>query len=210
MKIGIEDQLQKIDLSFKEKSQKDIYMIYVMTFALIFAFSYLLFWDSSEADYKKQKAKVVNIQAKINNDNRYLQLNPQSKITLLNKQIKDAQNEIIVYKDYNAYIKSKIEAISSLVYDERTWGEYLHSISKNAQKYNIKILTFTNKLALNNNSFGHVLDISLSGSGEYKNTLSFINSLEQSELVVDLHDFSIKADETLDSDLYISVWGITY
>lgn len=210
MNIGFENQLQKIDLSFKHKSQKDIYMTYIMVFALIFAFSYLLFWDSSEADFQKQKSKVIAISSKINNDNIYLQRNPESKIALLNKEIKDAQNEILVYKDYNGYIKNKIETISSLVYDERTWGEYLHSISKNAKKYNIKIITFTNKLALNNSSFGHVLDISISSTGEYKNTLKFINSLEQSELVVDLHDFNIKADDTLYGDFNISVWGITY
>lgn len=210
MNLGFEDQLQKIDLSFKDKSQKDIYMTYVMVFALIFAFSYLLFWDSSEADFNKQKAKVAAIQSKIKNDNMYLQRNPQSKIALLDKEIKDAQNQILVYKDYNGYIKSKIETISSLIYDERTWGEYLHSISKNAQKYNIKIITFTNKLALNNSSFGHVLDISISSTGEYKNTLKFINSLEQSDLVVDLHDLNIKADDTLYGDFNISVWGITY
>lgn len=210
MNLGFEDQLQKIDLSFKDKSQKDIYMTYVMIFALIFAFSYLLFWDSSEADFNKQKSKVTTIQSKINNDKIYLQRNPESKIALLDKEIKDAQNQILIYKDYNGYIKSKIETIASLVYDERTWGEYLHSISKNAQKYNIKIITFTNKLALNNSSFGHVLDISINSSGEYKDTLKFINSLEQSELVVDLHDLNIKADDALYGDFNISVWGITY
>jgi Tfp pilus assembly protein PilO len=210
MNIGFEDQLQKIDLSFKDKSQKDIYMTYIMIFGLIFAFSYLLFWDSSEANFQQQKSKVIAIQSKINKDKVYLQRNPQSKITLLNKEIKDAQDQILVYKDYNAYIKSKIETIASLVYDERTWGEYLHSISKNAQKYNIKIITFTNKLALNNSSFGHVLDITIDSTGEYKDTLKFINSLEQSELVVDLHDMQMKSSDTLDSNFNISVWGITY
>lgn len=96
------------------------------------------------------------------------------------------------------------------MYDERTWGEYLHSISINAKKYDMKIIDFTNKYALNNQSFGHILDIEVKSTGDYKNTLNFINSLEQSELVVDIHDLDIKAADGLNSDLSISVWGITY
>ena len=117
---------------------------------------------------------------------------------------------MILLKDNNAYIKSKIETISSLIYDERTWGEYLYSISRNAQKYHVKITTLSNKYSSNGKSFGHILDISIKATGNYKNTLLFINSLEQSELVVDIHDFTIQAQNSLNSDLNISVWGITY
>jgi len=60
------------------------------------------------------------------------------------------------------------------------------------------------------NSFGHVLDISISATASYKNTLLFINSLEESYLVVDIHDLKIQPEDTLKSDLNISVWGITY
>ncbi|MDO8454643.1 MAG: type 4a pilus biogenesis protein PilO [Sulfurimonas sp.] len=210
MKINFENYLQNIDASFKSKAQKDIYMIYIMTFAMIFAFSYLLFWDSSEIAFKKIKEQVTTIESKITNDKLYLQQNPAAKITLLEEEIKQAQSELLIYKDNNAYIKGKIEAISSLVYDERTWGEYLHSISKNALKYNIKILDFTNKLALNNSAFGHVLDINISSTGDYKNTLNFMNSLEQSELVVDLHDLNLTMENNINGNLNISVWGITY
>jgi hypothetical protein len=36
-----------------------------------------------------------------------------------------------------------------------------------------------------------VLDISVEVSGKYLNTLKFINSLERSDLVVDVHDLNI-------------------
>lgn len=71
-------------------------------------------------------------------------------------------------------------------------------------------MDFTNEYATNNTSFGHILDITLKTTGEYKNTLKFINSLEQSDLVVDIHDLGIKAEKSLNTDLNISVWGITY
>jgi len=210
MKINIEDYLYKIDSVFKEKSQKDIYMTYIMVVVLVFSFAYLLFWDSSFDNFEKTRANVEVLSNKINNDKRYLQVNPESIISRLDSEIINLNKEVVEKKDTNAYIKSKIETISSLIYDERTWGEYLDSISTNAQKYNMKINEFSNKYASNDNSFGHVLDITLSSSGNYKNTLLFINSLEQSDLVVDIHNLTITADKKLISDLNISVWGITY
>lgn len=210
LKINIEDYLHSIDKAFVNKTQKDIYMTYVMLVASIFAFAYLLFWDSSFNSFDGTRTNVVNLQSKINSDNRFLNLNPESKITQLDREIKSINNEVIVNKDNNAYIKSKIETISSLIYDERTWGEYLDSISKNAQTYHVKIKNFTNRYAKNHKSFGHILNITIESSANYKNTLKFINSLEQNDLVVDIHDLSIKAEKKLNSDLNISVWGITY
>ncbi len=88
------------------------------------------------------------------------------------------------------------------------WGAYLDSISKYARAYNVKLTQFGNTLTTDNSSFGHVLDITISAEGPYKNTLKFINALEQSHLVVDLHDMNMTADNKLKSDLNISVWGI--
>ncbi|MDQ7045352.1 MAG: type 4a pilus biogenesis protein PilO [Sulfurimonas sp.] len=210
MKINIEDYLQKIDNSFKEKTQKDIYMTYAMIFGVIFAFSYLLFWDTSEAEFISKRAQVVSLEAKITDDNRFLMQNPKIKITQIEDATKAAQKQMLIFKDNNQYIKTKIEEISSLIYDEQTWGKYLHSISSNARKNNIKILEFTNEYANNDGSFGHILDISISTTGTYKDTINFINSLEQSDLVVDLHDLDIEALNKLNSKFNISVWGITY
>jgi len=210
MKINIEDYLHKIDLALQDKKQNELYMTYGMVVLVVFAFAYVLFWDSSFEGFEKTQANVEKLKSKITKDKRYLQLNPETKIVQLEQEIKKINAEISQYKDYNAYIKSKIEEISSLIYDERTWGEYIDSISTNAQKYNIKILNLTNKYAKANSAFGHILDISLNSTGSFKNTIKFINALEQSELVVDIHTFNLLREEKLTTDLKISVWGITY
>jgi len=210
MKINIEDYLHKIDLYFKDKEPKDIYMVYFMVFAGIFAFSYLLFWDSSLNDFEHTRKSVQKLKKQISKDEKYLRKNPQSKVASLDREIEQINRQIVKVKDNNAYIKTKIETISSLIYDERAWGEYLNSISTNAQKYNVKILQLTNTFSGETSSFGHLLDITLQSTASFKNTLKFINSLEQSDLVVDLHDFNISATDGLVSDLNISVWGIRY
>lgn len=210
MNINIEDYLHKIDLALKYKTQKDIKMIYIMIFLVIFAFSYQFFWENSENNFTKKVDQIDSIESKINADFLYLQYNPEIKITKLKSEIKKEETELLIYKDNNAYIKNRIEAISSLIYDESSWGEYLHSISKNANDNNVKIIDFTNKYASKNQSFGHILDITLKITANYKDTLKFINSLEQSELVVDIHDLNIYVDNTLNTQMKISVWGITY
>lgn len=209
-RINIEDYLHKLDLIFKDKTQKDIYMTYIMIFGVIFAFSYLLFWDTSENEFNAKNSQIESISSKINLDNIYLQQNTQVKVTLLDNDIKKSKAELIIHKDNNDYIKSRIETISALIYDERTWGEYLYSISRNAQKSGIKIIDFTSENTSSENSFGHMLDIHIQSTGNFKNTLKFINSLEQSDLVVDIHNLNMKAEDTLNTDLNLSVWGITY
>ena len=210
MKINIEDYLHKIDSFFNDKTQKDTYMTYVMVFAVIFAIAYLLFWDNSFNEFNKTRRAVKSLQSSINADDRYIRINPEGKIAKLDQDIDAINKKIIQMKDDNAYIKNKIENIASLIYDERTWGEYLHSISKYARNRNIKIMDLKNSYADNNSSFGHILDISIEALGSYKNTLNFINDLEQSELVVDIHGLAMKADKKIITDLNISVWGITY
>jgi hypothetical protein len=210
MKINIEDYLHKIDTIFKAKEQKEIYMIYAMIAAGIFAFAYLFFWDSSFEGFKKTRANVQKLEKQIAWDKQFLQRNPETRITQLEREIKKINDEMLLNKKNNAYIKHKIEAISSLIYDERAWGEYLDSITTNAQKYHVKIDNITNKYAAISNSFGHILDITVSSEGTFKDTVKFINSMEQSDLVVDIHDFNIKAEDTLNSKFKISVWGIKY
>ncbi len=210
MKINGEDYLHAIDKTFEQKAQKDINMIYIMLVAIIFGFSYSLFWDSSVEELLKTEKSVSRLKQKIDEDQMFLRYNPETRLLQLDKDISAINSKIIINKDNNSYIKSKIETISSLIYDERTWGEYIDSISKNAQRYNVKIKSFTNQYASTGHSFGHILDITISATANYKNTLNFINSLEQSDLVIDLHTMKITAAKELQSDLNISVWGITY
>ena len=209
-KINIEDYLHTIDIQLKDKSKKDIYMIYIMIFAGLFAFSYLLFWDTSLKMFDERLKQTKILQQKIEADERFLKFNPPSLITMLDQRIKQTEKEIIKYRDYNQYLKTKLETISFLLYDERVWGEYLNSVDTKAKRFGIKILQLSNTYNDTGDSFGHVLDISIDSKGRYKSVLKFINSLEQSDLVVDVHDLNISAKEFLRSEINLSVWGIRY
>jgi len=211
MKASVEEFLLNIDNSFKDKEQNEVYMTYILIFGVIFAFSYLLLWEDSEKEFNKIKTDVVSINKKISTDKLYMQQNPKIDIQRLNQAIQKAKNGTKSFKENNDYINEKIKSIAELKYDKKAWGKYLHSISINAKENNVKILEFTNTFGNTDSSFGHILNISLKISSDYKNILNFMNSIEQSNLVVDLHSLEIihGLDNKLNSEFEISVWGIT-
>lgn len=208
MKLQIEDYLYSLDQYLALKSERDKMMLFVMLFASLFAFSYLLFWESAEKSFNESHEKAVTVENELNMDKGYLSANPPERITQLEQETVAIEHQHVLYIQYNTYIKEQLEQISSLYYDEKVWGAYLDSVSRYARAYNVKLSQFGNTLQVDNSSFGHVLDIAISSEAPYKNTLKFINALEQSYLVVDLHDFKLTAGDKLKGDLNISVWGI--
>jgi len=208
--MTLEDILGDIDKSFAEKKQTDIYATYFMVAAVLIALSYILFWDSAEIGYNKTVAETKAVQKKLTDDQNFLKWNPQSKIDGLKAQTIQLKQDFVTLKDQSEYIKFKIEQISSLYYDEQAWGEFIDSISENSKKYGVQLHYLANEFSADKNTFGHVLNIELKITGDFHRTMKFINSLEQSFLVVDIHDLNLIASDKIDSALKISVWGITY
>ena len=210
MSAMLEKYLYDIDQSFAQKSEKDVKMIYAMVFIVLVMFSYLVFWESSEKGYNDIKAASLKVQDKIAKDKQYLLVNPQSKIVRLDQQITDLNNKLVTLKDENIYIKAEIEKIPELFYDQETWGSFIDSVAENAKKHKVKLNFFANRLATDKTTFGHVLNLEIQAVAPYKNMIKFVNAIEKSKLVVDLHDLDLVATEKLNLDLNLSVWGITY
>jgi len=210
MKLNIEKLLYPIDQSFANKKPNEVLMTYVVMAALLFAFSYFLFWDSAEAEYQSIHKARIEIDAKLTADEQYLEAHPEQEIEAIDNQIIQIKNATLAIKEKNEYINYKISQISELFYNEKAWGRYLDSIAENAKKYNVKLAMLENKKALGAEKFGHVLDITINASGGFKNLVKFVNSMEQSDLVIDLHGLNMEAKEQLVIDINSSVWGITY
>ena len=210
MSAMLEKYLYDIDQSFAQKSEKDVKMIYAMVFIVLVMFSYLVFWESSEKGYNDIKAASLKVQDKIAKDRQYLLVNPQSKIVRLDQQINDLNKKLVILKEENVYIKAEIEKIPELFYDQQTWGAFIDSIAENAKKHKVKLNFFANRLASDKTTFGHVLNLEIQAVAPYKNMVKFINAIEKSKLVVDLHDMELEATEKLNLNLKLSVWGITY
>jgi len=210
MSAMLEKYLYDIDQSFSQKSDKDVKMIYAMVFIVLVMFSYLVFWESAEQGYNNIVAERIKVEEKIAKDKQYLLMHPESEIVRLDKQIKELNAKLVVLKEENTYIKTEIEKIPELFYDQETWGAFIDSIAENAKKYKVKLNFFANRLADDKTKFGHVLNLEIKAEAPYKNMVKFMNAIEKSKLVVDLHDMDLEATEKLNLDLKLSVWGITY
>ncbi len=210
MSAMLEKYLYDIDQSFSQKSDKDVKMIYLMVFVVLVSLSYLLFWESSEQGYNAIVEARMKVEDKIAKDKQYLMMHPESEIVRLDKQIKDLNAKLVTLKDENAFIKAEIEKIPELFYDQETWGAFIDSVAENAKKYKVKLNFFANRLADDKTKFGHVLNLEIQAEAPYKNMVRFMNAIEKSKLVVDLHDMDLEATEKLNLDLKLSVWGITY
>ncbi len=210
MKFNFEQYLYPIDQSFANKSPRDVMMIYVLIAALLIAFSYLLFWDGAEAEYKKVKAERDAIEKKLTADEQYLERHPESEIKKIEDHIAALKAETIKVREKNEYIQYKISQISELFYNEKAWGKYIDSIAENAKRYHVKITLLYNRKTRGKEKFGHVLDINVNATGRFNNMIKFINAMEQSNLVIDLHGLDLRAEKQLVADINSSVWGITY
>ncbi|PHR58160.1 MAG: hypothetical protein COA44_04465 [Arcobacter sp.] len=208
--MSIEDLLGDLDKSFADKKQQEVYAIYGMVAALLIAISYLMLWDPAEQGYNRTLAQTKEVQKKIKADENFMRYNLESKIFKLKAETAQYKKDFITVKDQAEYIKYKIEQISSLYYDEQAWGEFIDSIAENAKKYGLKLKYLSNEFSNDKSTFGHVLDIEVKVKGSFHKTMKFINALEQSFLVVDIHDLNLTASRKVDADLKISVWGITY
>ena len=210
MSAIIEKYLYDIDQSFAQKSDKDVKMIYAMVFVALVSFSYLVFWESAEKGYQDIVAASHKLEDKIATDKQYLLINPQTKIIKLDQEIKSLNERLGMLKDENTYIISEIKQIPELFYDQRTWGAFIDSITEKARQNKVKLNYFANRLATDKTKFGHVLNLEIKAVAPYKNMIRFMNSIEKSKLVVDLHDMKLTSDNKLNMDLNLSVWGITY
>jgi len=82
-------------------------------------------------------------------------------------------------------------------------NENLKADEKPVQKSDIKEPNFQ--------KIEQILNIDITCLGNFKDMLSYINGLEESKLVVDLHKMDINSTQKdLGAKLSISVWGMKY
>lgn len=214
MKI-VEDILEKIDNYFEDKKESDFYLIiFGIAFAIGF-FTYNVLIPTTEEmlnrDIKRQKALESKLTEEknylrsvtINGDNRFL-------IKKLKKEISGLKRDIKNIRELNEYLDYQIKTLSKLLFNERSWSKFLYSIAEKASNYGVDIFSISNSFIQNSENFGDILEIDIECEGSYKGVIEFINSIEESELVVDIYDITLEKEKYIKANLKVSVWGINY
>jgi len=210
--------LLSLDNFFKEKSENEKWMIILMIVSVIGYMAYSLFLPYAEDKLNNSTKKRNSLQKSIRENKQYIQSitvggDRDYYIKKYDKDIITLEKNIQKANDNINFISSRLEELSPLLFNKKSWSKFLNSITKQAKKQSVKIEYINNNYVDNNGSFGHVLEIAVGCKGEYKNIAKFMNQLEKNVLVTDIYGSSIYMDKnksTTITDINISVWGINH
>lgn len=207
--------LEKIDSFLLNKKPSERNIIYISIFLIFFAISFQYLFPMTKKMVQKNKSIKQNIENNIRDDKDYIAsvtINNDKEylIKKLKREIKKLRSNFKNIKDENDYLDFQIHNLSALLYNEKNWAKFLDSIAYKAQKNGVDIEFISNEFINNSKNFGHVLEIEIGCNGGFKNIIGFINSIEQSDLVVDIYGMDLKSGYNIEANLKVSVWGINY
>jgi len=210
-----ENILEKLDSFLLTKKQNERIIIYLSIFLILFVLSFQYLFPITKKMVQKSKTKKQEIENNIKEDKDYIAsitINGDKEFLIkkLNKEIEQLKTKFTKIKDNNDYLDLKIKSIKNLIYNEKNWAKFLDSIAKKGIDNGVDIKFISNKFINNSKNFGHVLEIEIECNGDFKNTIGFINSIEESDLVVDIYGVKMKSDFNIQTYLKVSVWGIKY
>jgi len=214
----IEDKLEELDIYFAPKKESEKWMLILGVAGIIAYLGYSLLLPYTEELYNKSEKTKKRIQKSIADNNTYL-----NSITVSGNReyyVKKYDNDIIVKKKNIINVNNKIkfidgnlEKLSDMLFNQKSWSRFLNTITQKAEIHNVDLEYITNQYADNNGSFGHVLEIGLGATGNYRSIVKFMNELEQNVLVTDIFETKLALENNsseLKADINISVWGINH
>ncbi|WP_309499045.1 hypothetical protein [Sulfurovum sp.] len=214
----LEDKLEALDTYFapKKESEKWLIILGIAGFIAYLGYDYLL--PYTENLYNKSEQSKKNIEKNIVDNNTYLNSitvngNREYYIAKYDNDIVMKNKNIVNLNDKIKFIDTSLEKLSDMLFNQKSWSIFLNSITSKAEVQNVQLQYIANKYVDNNGSFGHVLEIAIGCKGEYKNTIKFINELEQNILVTDVFKTEFIPDNNSSdviADIHISVWGINH
>jgi len=207
--------LQKIDQFFESRQPNEKRLIYITIFFGILALSYQYLFPYSEKFLKKAIKEKQDIEAKINLDKSYLAAMTVNGdqfyyVKQYQKEYENLKKTLAQINDKKEYLDHKIKELSYLLYNKKRWAQFLDSLTQKAYKNGVEINYILNNFLDVTKTFGHVLEVEISCNGDFKNLISYINDIEQSDLVVDVYELDMIGTNPLETILKVSVWGINY
>ena len=214
----IEDKLEALDIYFAPKKESEKWLIILGVAGVIAYLGYSLLLPYTEDLYNKSERTKKKIEKSIVDNKTYLSSITQNGDR--NYLVKKFDNDIIKKKkqivridDKTKFINSNLNKLSDMLFNKKSWSIFLNSITQKAEIHNIDLSYISNNYADNNGSFGHVLEVGVGASGNYKNIVKFMNEIEQNVLVTDIYETKLALDNNssdIKADINISVWGINH
>ena len=208
--------LDKIDALLENKKSSELFLIYTGIFLIVIMVAYLYIYPFSERVLGQTKSRLNILKSKISKEQAYIAsktVNGDSYyyIKKAKADIKSSKERLQNIIFINGYIDEKLRKLSYLLYNDVNWANFLDNIAKNAKKYNISINLIKNTFHnLNYKKVEQALDVEVDANGSFHNIMKFINSIEESNLIVDIYTMRIDVKKNIHVDFKIAVWGIKY
>ena len=215
--------LDKIDSWFESKgSSANTYLLLALLVAgglayLILSPSSQEYFDKEENRLNKATKQLTETTSSLNSfgplpDGTYSQIKNKE---LVFKGEQARLNETI---DSNQYVDNKLREVSNVTYNRENWAEFLDSLTEMAIKSNVKVFAITSEekdidqktMVLEPQA---MLDVDVVMEGTYHNVVRYINSIEESKMIVDVNKLDINKTETdgkIGGTIGISIWGVKY
>lgn len=205
--------LGKIDAFMSGKKTNEVYGIFLVVFILIGLLVYSYVFPISQEYVDTNTNKLNNVVQNVNEKEAYIRAYAP-EIGLLDNKIKSQSIALSNTRDINGYVDNKLKELSYLLFNDKSWTGFIDRVSFLAKKHNIRIDKISNEFMDTKNQtrekVEQVLNIEVTSSSGFQNTMKFLNDIEDNQLVVDVYDVSLVASQKVDSNIKIALWGMLY
>jgi hypothetical protein len=210
MRISNNHILDQVDDFLNQKEDNEKKIIHMLLAGIIGFIIYQYIFTQTDILYEDINRKTTSLKKKISQVEGYIGGKTGRDLSNIKNDIKKRQEDYdsIVY-NIN-YIDNTFSELSYLLFGNNTSVLFLDNISYLADKYNIKISEISNQFFNPvSKKISKILTVDLTTESSYHNMMKFLNSIEESQLVVDISDINItRPTANLHSKFKISVWGM--
>jgi hypothetical protein len=214
----LEDNLEKLDLYFGDKGEREKWMMIIGIAAFVALIGYYGFGPTAEQMDKNAQNQKARVQKSLNDHKSYLSsisMNGDQDfyVKKYDKDILTISTSIDNYKNRIKHIVDGTKKLSDMIFDKKSWSRFLDSVAERAESNSVDIFHIENNFVDSNNSFGHVLEIQVACQGDFRDILKFMNDIEQNRLVTDIYGSKMYQDANstfINADISISVWGVNH
>ncbi len=208
--------IDKIDNYLSNKKSSEVSLLFFILFVFIGFIVYSYVYPSTDKSLKNVKRASLDMDKKVAAEEAYYRsvaINGDKDffIKKMKGEISSAKDMLEKTTFANDYVDNKLKELSYLLFNDKNWANFLDSIAFIAKKHKININTISNTFTEPNlQKIEQVLNVSIDFSGDFQNVMKFINTLEESQLVVDVNEMDIKSTDTINTKINIAVWGMKY
>ena len=206
----------KIDNYLKDKKSSETSILFFLLFVIVGFLSYSYIYPITDAKLKQTSRLAKDMDKKLLDETSYIRsISKDIDEAFVIKKVKQdiETSKLLLEKTTftNAYVDNKLKELSYLLFNDENWAKFLNSITRLAQEYNIDIKLIENKINEPSiQKIEQILNLKVDFNGHFTNSVKFINTLEESELVVDVYELTCLGQKNIECQVNIAVWGMKY